>query len=124
MFGQVAVETEPAKPAIGEVQMELFAQPPLRANAETVADDQHADKQFRIDRRPAFLAVERSQLLPQAIEFNEPVDQSQQVPLRHMPFERKLVKQSVLPNAAFPHHRLHSAPNDQSESATPSQRNP
>ena len=110
MIGHVAVEPEPAKPAIGQVQMDLLAQPPLRADAEAVADDQHADQQFRIDRRPADLAVERRQLLPQPIEFDEPVDRSQQVPLGHMPFERKLVKQSVLPDAAFPHHRLHPRP--------------
>src|SRR5215207_8146665 len=30
MIGYITVEPEPAKPAIGEVQMDLFAQPPLR----------------------------------------------------------------------------------------------
>jgi hypothetical protein len=32
------------------------------------------------------------------------------VPLRHMPLKRELVKQRVLPDAAFPHHRLHPVP--------------
>jgi hypothetical protein len=54
--------------------MDLFAQPPLRADAKAVADDQHPDHQFRIDRRTADVAVERSQVSPQAVERHEPVD--------------------------------------------------
>jgi hypothetical protein len=52
-----------------------------------------------------------------AIEINKAVDRTQQMPLRHMTFERKLVEQSVLPDLAFPHHRLHPSLSDQSESA-------
>jgi hypothetical protein len=44
------------------------------------------------------------QLAPQPVEFNEPLDRAQKVPFRHVIFERKFVKQSVLPNAASPHH--------------------
>jgi hypothetical protein len=29
---------------------------------------------------------------------------------RHVPFERELVKQGVLPDAAFPHHQIHPIP--------------
>src|SRR5215216_7804686 len=125
MIGYITVEPEPAKPAIGEVQMDLFAQPPLRADAAAVADDQHADQQLRIDRRPTFLAIERSQFLSQAVEFDEPVDRSKQMPLGHVPFERKLVEQGFLSDPTFPHHGLHPGPlNDQSESATSNPRNP
>jgi hypothetical protein len=49
--------------------MGLLAQPPFRADAEAVADDQHADHQFRIDRRSAYGAVQRLQLPPQPVEF-------------------------------------------------------
>src|SRR5882672_831698 len=38
--------------------------------------------------------------------------------------ERKRIKQSVLSDATFPHHRLHPVPNDQSEPATPNPGNP
>jgi hypothetical protein len=41
------------------------------------------------------------------------------VPFRHMPFERELVKQRILPDAAFPHHQIHSDPPDRIESAQP-----
>jgi len=101
MIGHITVETEPAEPAIAEFKMDLFAQPPLRADAETVADDS-----LRIrapDRsKPTFLAIERSQFLPQAVEFDEPVDRSQQMRFGHMPFKRKLVEQSFLSDLTSP----------------------
>ena len=52
MIGDVAVEPQPTKPAIGQIEVDLLAQPPLRANAEAVADDQHPDHQLGIDRGP------------------------------------------------------------------------
>ena len=51
--GTRTLEAEPAEPAIGQVQVDLLAQPSLGADAEAVADDQHADHQLRIDRRAA-----------------------------------------------------------------------
>src|SRR5580700_8310473 len=36
-----ALEPEPTEPAVAEVQVYFLAQPPLRADAEAVADDQH-----------------------------------------------------------------------------------
>jgi hypothetical protein len=39
-----AIESKPAKPPAGEVQANLLAQPPPRADAEAVADDQHPDQ--------------------------------------------------------------------------------
>ena len=52
-------QVQPAEPAIRQVQVDLLAQPALGANAEAVADDQHADHQLRIDRWAAGVAVER-----------------------------------------------------------------
>jgi hypothetical protein len=49
----VAIEAEPAKPAISEVQMDLFVERPLGTNAIAVADQQHPHQRFRINRRPA-----------------------------------------------------------------------
>jgi hypothetical protein len=77
----VAIETQSAEPAIREVQVNLFAQPPFRADAEAIADDQHADQQFRIDRRPSCLTVERRQVCPYTVEFDEAVDCPQQMRL-------------------------------------------
>ena len=57
----LAVEAKPAEPAIGKVEMNLLAQPPLRPDAHAVAHDQHPHHQLRINRRPADGAVERLQ---------------------------------------------------------------
>src|ERR1700730_6284880 len=46
----LAIEAEPAEPTVGEVQVHLLAQPPFGANA--VANQQHPDEQFGINRRP------------------------------------------------------------------------
>src|SRR5215469_17478697 len=69
-----SVEPQPAKPSITEVQMDIIAQPPLRADAEAVPDDQHADHQLRVDRRSAHLAVERAQVLADTRQIHKPVD--------------------------------------------------
>jgi hypothetical protein len=73
---------------------------------KAVADDQHADHQLRIDRRPANGTVKRRQLAPQLVEFNKPINRPQQVSFRNMPFQRKLIKQRVLLDLPLPHHRL------------------
>jgi len=101
---------EAAEPPVGQVQVNFFAEPTLRADAKTVTDDQHPDHQLRIDRGSPLLAIERRQLAPHPVKFHKPVDRAQKVPLGHMIFERKLVKQGVLTDATFPHHRLHPSP--------------
>jgi hypothetical protein len=88
----IAIETQTAEPAIRQVQVDLFAQPPFRADAKAVADDQHADQQLGIDRRPSCLTVEWRQVSPNALEINKAVDRPQQVLFRHVPFERKLIE--------------------------------
>ena len=39
MIGNVAVKAQATKPAVSQIEVDLFAQPTLRANAEAVADD-------------------------------------------------------------------------------------
>ena len=110
VVGHRAIEPELAEPPVRQVEVHLLAQPPLRADAEAVADDQHADHQLRIDRGPTNGAVKRRQFSPQPIELNKPINRPQPVSCRHVPFERKLVKQRALLDSSFPHHRLHSSP--------------
>src|SRR5437667_11864834 len=75
------VEIEAAKPAIGEMQLNLLAQSPLKANAVAVAHNQHPDHQLRVDRGPADLAVERRQLLAQAGQYprHDGIDATQEM---------------------------------------------
>src|SRR5205814_919575 len=79
----------------------------------------HANQQLRVDRWPTHLAVERRQFLPQPVEFDVAIDRPQQVLLRHMPLERKLVKQSLLLDSPFPHHCTSPPPHNRSASAPP-----
>jgi hypothetical protein len=60
----LAIEPKPTDPAIGEVQVNLLAQPPFRANAKAVANKQHPDEPFGINRGPASRAVKRRQMAP------------------------------------------------------------
>ena len=53
MIRYAAIKTEPTEPAIRQVQMDLAAQSAFRTDAKAIADKQHADHQFRINRWPA-----------------------------------------------------------------------
>jgi hypothetical protein len=80
VIGHLASQAEAAEPAVRQFQVDFLAQPLLGADAEAVGDDQHPDQQFRVDRGPTLLAVIGRQLLPQPVEFDEPVDRAQKVP--------------------------------------------
>ena len=80
MVRNIALQTEPAEPAIGKVQNRTsFAQPTLGTDAEAVTDDQHPDHQFRIDRGPPDLAVEGLQMRAEARQINEAINRPKQV---------------------------------------------
>src|SRR5712671_1598859 len=57
VIGNFVFQSEPAEPTVGKVQRDFLAKPPLGPDAEAVADDQHPEHQFRIDRGPAGMAV-------------------------------------------------------------------
>ena len=111
-------QVEPAEPAIGEVQMDLLAEPPLRPDAHDVADEQHADHQLRVDRWSTDRAVERRQVAADAREVDEAIDCPQQVISRHVVLERELIEQRALRHLPRTHHRRHPlATPSRSESA-------
>ena len=112
-----AFQTQPAEPAIGQVEVDLFAQPTLRPNAEAVADQQHPDQQFGIDRGATDGAVERRQMRSQALKLHEPVDRPQQMVRRDMVLQRESIEQGRLIDPPLAHHHAASGLNDQSESA-------
>jgi len=58
----LAIKPEPIEPAVGEIQVNLLAQPPFGTNAVAVPNQQHPDQQVRINRRPASRAVKRRQV--------------------------------------------------------------
>src|SRR5262249_60882199 len=63
VIGNLVVEIKPAEPAVGQMQLNLLTQPPLKANAVAVANDQHPDHKLGINRRPANIAIEGCQFL-------------------------------------------------------------
>ena len=73
------IQIEAAEPSICQVQMHLFAQPSLRADAEAIADQQHPDQQFRIDRWTTGVAVEIREMRSNAAQFNKAINRPKQV---------------------------------------------
>jgi hypothetical protein len=63
VIGNLVVEIKPTEPAVGQMQLNLLTQPPLKANAVAVANDQHPDHKLGINRRPANIAIEECQFL-------------------------------------------------------------
>ena len=73
-FEGQAWQIEAAKPAIGQVQMHLFTEPPLRADAKAIANWQHADQRFWIDRQAASVALEICEMRADTGQINEPIN--------------------------------------------------
>src|SRR6202158_6183134 len=69
VIGHIVVEVEPAEPSVGQMQFDFLAQLPLKTDAVAVADDQHPDHQFGIDRGPANLAIKGRQLLAKLKQY-------------------------------------------------------
>ena len=76
--------------------MNLFAQTPLGSDAVDIPKEQHADHQFRVNRRPACGTAERRQMRADRREIHEPVNGPKQMIRRNMVVETELIKQSAL----------------------------
>src|SRR5689334_5662483 len=96
MVGHFAVEPQATEPAICQIEVNLLAKPPLGADAEAIADQQHPDHQLGINRGPTQLAVERSELAAHPAQVNEAVDRAQQMSNRNVPLQRELIEQRSL----------------------------
>ena len=112
VVGHIALQPEPAEPAIGQVEMNFLAKAPLRADAEAIADEQNPDHQLRVDRGSAGLAVQGSQMCAEAGQVDEPVDGSNKVTYRDAPLEAELVEQRLLHHRPFAHHQRILHPRD------------
>src|SRR5262244_2462830 len=106
MVGHLVVKLEATKPAIGKVKLHLLAQPALRTDAVAVADNEHPDHEFGVDRRPADLAVERLQLLAEASQYprHRRIDPAQEVVRRNARFEVEQIEQLALIDRLPTHH--------------------
>ena len=104
----VTVEAETAEPPIRQIEVHLLAEPPLRANAAAIADEQHAYQQFRVDRGSPDRAVERRHMSPHALQVHESINRPQQMVGGNMPLQRELVEQRRLIDLPLAHHRRFS----------------
>src|SRR3569833_1039361 len=79
MLGYRILQAQATEPAVGQIELDYFAQAPLGTNAIAVADDEHADHQLRVARGPASSAVKAGQMPAQVPEIKEAVNYPQQV---------------------------------------------
>ena len=73
------IQTEPTEPPVGQIEVNLIAQTPLRSNAEAVSDQEHPNHELGIDGGSTDATVERRQVLPDLLKIDKPVDRPQQM---------------------------------------------
>jgi hypothetical protein len=66
VIGDSSIQTQPAKPAVCQIEVDFITEAPFRSYAEAIADQEHPDHQVRIGRGPPDIAVELRQLPPQS----------------------------------------------------------
>jgi len=86
VIGDSSIQTQPAKPAVCQIEVDFITEAPFRSYVEAIADQEHPDHQLRIDRGPPDVAVERCQLPSQVLEIDEPIDRPQEVVGWDVPF--------------------------------------
>ena len=109
MVRHLVIEVQAAEPAERQPIGDLLAQPPLRANAVAVADEEHADEQLGVDGRPAGVTIMVGELVAQIRKSGrgEHIDPTQQMIGGDTVVEMKLVEEPHLVRRLPPHHRQH-----------------
>jgi len=83
MIGDLVFDAELAKPPVGQIDLHLRAQPPLRADCKHVTHDQHPDHQNRVDRWTTRVRIVRGKLFVNPTEIENAIDPAHQVIRRH-----------------------------------------
>jgi len=104
MIGNLILNTELAEPAIGQINLHLGAQPPLRAERKQVANEQHPDHQHRIDRGPTGVRVVRRKLLVHPTQIENAINLAHQMVRWHHLVEIKRIKELDLTILPPTHH--------------------
>jgi hypothetical protein len=98
------IQTQLAEPPISEVQMYFFAQTPFGTDAHAVANQQHPNEEFRINRGASHCAVKRAKVFSNSREINQPVNGSKQVIVWYMLLQAEPIKQGFLNPGSLTHH--------------------
>jgi hypothetical protein len=104
VVGYLVFDPELAEPAIGKVDLNLGANPPLRTDRKHVANSQHSDHQHRVNRRSAHVRVIRSQLLVDPTQIQQTVDLPHQLIRWDHLIQIKRVKEVTLTILPPTHH--------------------
>src|SRR6202035_1104766 len=104
VIGDPVLNTELAEPPVGQVDLDFSAQPALRAERKHVANDQHPDHQYRINRGPTRVRVIRRQLLVHPTQIEKTVDLPYQMIGRNYFVEIKRIEKLSLSFFPPPHH--------------------
>ncbi len=105
MVRDPVLQAQAAEPAVGQVQLHLLAQAPLRADRIAVADNQHPHHQLRINRRATRMAVIGPHLAAQPTQVQNSIDPPQQMTGRNHIFQIEFIEKTVLPTHRLTHHR-------------------
>ncbi len=73
LIGNGIAQVQTTEPAIGQVQMNFHTQPPFRPDTHDIADQKHSDHQFRVNRRTADVAIERSKMCSDAGQVDKSI---------------------------------------------------
>ena len=92
----VVIEIKPAEPSVREMKFDFLGQLAFRAQTIAVPDDEHADHQLGINRRPADLAIVRLQSLVHVGESrrHKSVNPPEKVVLRDPIIEPELIRKN------------------------------
>src|SRR3569832_1062384 len=77
MLGYRILQAQATEPAVGQIELDFFAQAPLGTNAIAVADDEHADHQLRVVRGPASSAVKAGKMASHVTQIKVAVNYHQ-----------------------------------------------
>ena len=89
--GHAALEAQPAEPAIGQVEVNLFTQPPLGTDAVAVTTSSIRIINSGSIRGSTHVAVVRLKVSPNARQIDEPIDLAQQVIARDVSFQAEAI---------------------------------
>jgi len=97
---------------VSQIEVNLPAEPPLRSDAEAVADHEHPYHQLRIDGGAFDAAVKGRQIPPDLSKVDKSVDRPEEMVGRDVLVERELIEQRSLFDLPMSHHDLQPCPLD------------
>ena len=103
MVRDLLIETQSREPAPRQMHAQFLHQFAFAGDAVQIADQQNAQQQLRINRRPPRLAVAVFQLPPYELEADVLVDQPQQMMFGNLIFQAEVIEQGF-GAVVLPHH--------------------